>query len=184
MSNPYWAQVRPIIRGSNWAKHCRTLAEREKFCEQFAWAIPDPKSLDFVAKQLGDRAVEMGAGTGYWAAQLALHGVRVDAYDMRPRPIYYPVCTGAPVVLQRYDMPLLLCWPPYHDPMAADCLRHYRGKTLVYIGCVGAENGCNADNVFWQRLKQDWRMIATHAIERWYGCYDRIVVYQRRGRDE
>lgn len=178
--NPYWFQVRSILSANVREQQRRTLAEREAFCQRYAWAIPDPGSLAFVAAALGEKAVEMGAGTGYWAQQLKLRGVQVDAYDVRPpEQTFYPVQVGFPDVLERYTCPLLLSWPPHNDPMAADCLLYYKGDRLVYIGYIGPGNGVNADDTFWRRIRRSWRPVAERQIVQWLGCQDRIVVYER-----
>ena len=40
---------------------------RFEICRKYAWAIPDPGSVAFVAEHIGPKAVEIGAGAGYWA---------------------------------------------------------------------------------------------------------------------
>lgn len=160
-------------------RYCLTLSEREKLCQRYAWAIPDPSALRFVAKWLGSRAVEMGAGTGYWAWQLQQMGVQMDAYDVQPREqAFYPVWTGRPEDLWYFNCPLLLCWPPYNTPMASECLQHYAGERIVYVG--EPEGGYCADEAFWQRIQADWRMVACHPILRWVGINDGIMVFERK----
>jgi hypothetical protein len=51
----------------------------------YAYAIPSPETLDWVSQFCaGWPIVELGAGRGYWAAQLTLSGLTVDAYDYEP----------------------------------------------------------------------------------------------------
>jgi hypothetical protein len=51
----------------------------------YAYAIPSPGTLDWVSRFCGGRPiVELGAGRGYWAAQLASVGLSVDAYEFEP----------------------------------------------------------------------------------------------------
>uniref|UniRef100_A0A0G4GZP6 Uncharacterized protein n=1 Tax=Chromera velia CCMP2878 TaxID=1169474 RepID=A0A0G4GZP6_9ALVE len=52
------------------------------FAELFAFSVPSPKVVDALAKQF-PKIVEIGAGSGYWAAQLKNGGSRVAAYDDR-----------------------------------------------------------------------------------------------------
>ena len=57
-------------------------AERSWPCWLFAFAVPSVEALDFLAAN--GPYVEMGAGTGYWAAFLHERGVSVTAFDARP----------------------------------------------------------------------------------------------------
>lgn len=56
---------------------------RRKLVRKFSWAIPNSEAIDAIVG-LGCPVVEMGAGTGYWAALLAARGVRVQAFDQAP----------------------------------------------------------------------------------------------------
>ena len=51
-------------------------------CRLYSFATPTPQALDLLAS-LGD-IVEVGAGTGYWAAALRARGVDVLAFDIAP----------------------------------------------------------------------------------------------------
>jgi len=56
--------------------------KRRGLVRKYSWAIPNAEALDTIAS-FGP-IVEMGAGTGYWAALLRARGVRVDAFDIEP----------------------------------------------------------------------------------------------------
>lgn len=102
---------------------------RRKACTKFAWAVPSEDALEMLAKH--GPIVEIGAGTGYWAALLASRGVDIVCYDGDPPVpgainhwheedgVYYPVHTGGPEMAAKHaDRTLFLCWPPYapeHD---------------------------------------------------------------------
>jgi len=173
---------------------------REDLVWRYAWAIPDPASLAFVAAHADGGILEPGAGAGYWAWQLSQLGVTVLAYDQRPpdqipnrfhlprhrtdtaghvRPVFHPVAEGGPeVAAGGQGMTLLLCWPPYSAPFADEALRHYPGDQVVFIG--EGEGGCNADDMFFRQLDQAWEEVATHQPVQWWGIHDWITVYRRR----
>lgn len=172
--NPYWQEARHYL--GDWQL---TLLHRARLCQQYAWAIPAPETLDFVARWLGPKAVEMGAGKGYWAAQLAALGVQIDAYDLEPpEQTYYPVKRGWPGDLVSYpDCSLFLCWPPERDRMAFDCLALYPGRRLVYIG--EGKGGRTASDAFFEALEGRWQKIAEHPSVHWPGVHDAVAVYGR-----
>jgi hypothetical protein len=221
-TNPYWDIVR-TIPGSHlnydrvWQPdyiatyfdedgHIRPpeqRLDRNDVCGEYAWAIPDPASLDFVAQWCTPKAVEIGAGTGYWAWQLSQLGVDIVAYDLHPpqhdgqnhyhsprneqkdkligetRHVFYDVLPGDHLMPWNHpDRTLFLCWPPYSSNMANLCLKAYQGKRLVYIG--EQSGGCNADDAFFKRLERNWEEVATHRIIQWSGLHDYIIVYERR----
>ncbi len=210
--NPYWNEIhnkgiddiysiRSSTKRSSMASSL-LWASRHEYCGKYSWSIPDPASIAFVAEHLGAKAVEMGAGMGYYAWQLAQSGVDILCYDIAPPSIvtdnhyhsprtgryedfsgetvqtYHPVLQGTPDLLQRHaDRSLFLCWPPMSD-MATQCLEHYRGNKLVYIG--ESDGGCTADEAFFEVLEKDWTAIASHNPLQWDGIHDYIEVYERK----
>lgn len=223
--NPYWEQVRklpgedltlkydrrweprafPWPPGVPWrrGKPSDTGPGREELVRRYAWAIPDPATLAFVVAHAGPRIVELGAGTGYWAWQLAQLGLDVVAYDLHPpdqpgstyhsprdeqwrptlapRPVFHPVRRGGtPRALAHPDRTLLLCWPPYATPMATRALRAYQGDRLVYVG--EGPGGCNGDDRFHTQLDRWWREVDTHRPVQWWGVHDWVTVYDRARR--
>ena len=168
---------------------------------RLSWAIPDPLSLQFVvAYTVGfDGLVEIGAGTGYWAWQLAQRGVGVAAFDEAPpdvaenvycqddklpadrrlRTTYHPVAEGNTYAAKDFpDRALFLCWPPYGTPLAAAALAFYTGNRLIYIG--EGDGGCCADDDFFAALGKGWVEVAEHRPVQWSGLHDWITVYDRK----
>lgn len=213
--NPYWDTMRTIpgneidweyehVWSPDWTGTWRleNPIDRNELCGQYAWAIPDPDSLDFVRQHIGEHGgVEMGAGTGYWCWQLAQLGADMLAYDIAPphitgtnhyhsprnkdhsattgelRPVYFDVLPGQPEILSLYpERTLFLCWPPMSE-MAGDCLKAYQGKRLVYIG--EGDGGCTADEAFFTHLTENWQEVASHRPIQWWGIHDYITVYER-----
>ncbi|MBL7487155.1 hypothetical protein [Frankia sp. AgW1.1] len=200
VDNPYWQQVRQIPDwGQSW-DCCSTSPprrSRDDFVYHHSWAIPDPLSVKFVADNCPNGAVEIGAGSGYWAWQLAQRGVPVAAFDEAPpniaencwcqdgtlpaadrlRRLFYPVVEGNTRNAKAFpNRALFLCWPPNKTPMAAAALDFYPGNRLIYIG----DNDCCADEDFFTALAQDWVEVATHRPVQWGGMSDWITVYDRK----
>ncbi len=187
------------------------MAARFDMVPRAAWALPDPDALAYVARQLAPRAVEMGAGAGYWAWQMRLRGVDMLAYDMTPpqsgrynpfltrferdkksgrdRPIYeayasYTLVEEArPAILAAHaDRTLFLCWPPYKEPMAHGALRTYGDAGGRKVVYIGEpEGGACADNDFFVLLESAWEEVDDHPIAQWPGIHDHIYVYERLG---
>lgn len=203
--HPYWDLVRllPLDLEENrlWYSghaievewfHVPRQARREALTKRYAWSIPTPHDLTWLAAQLdGQAVVEVGAGTGYWAWQLQQTGVDVAAYDLHADeknhycdPItYHPVLRGTAEIAAVYpDRALLLCWPPYNTSMAAEALRAYEGDTVVYVGEPGG--GCTADDEFHETLEKEWHEVSRaprHVT--WWGIHDYVTLWRRGPED-
>lgn len=165
---------------------------RHPLTQKYSWAVPSGNAIKMIAKH--GPVIEIGAGTGYWAHLLRKAGVDVLAYDRAPpwmrknswhhkaRKTWTSVHYGRPNKAKKHpDRALFLCWPPYNDPMAADCLRHYTkagGETVIYVGEGGY--GCTGDEVFHDALKRDWEQAGAVMIPQWYGLHDELWVYRRK----
>lgn len=160
-----------------------TLQMRRELTPRYAWAIPSHGALDLLAGHAP--LVEMGAGGGYWAKLLRDRGVDVVAYDLAPagntwvdRAGWTHVETGGPEALVHHDdRALFLCWPPMNT-MAADCLAHYHGDTVIYVG--EPEGGCTASDDFFAALERDYRLAHTLPIPHWPSVHDALEVWSRR----
>lgn len=196
--NPYWDIVRLLPMDDTehtWREHAVEVewfrvpeaVRRDALVRRYAWSIPTPHDMAWLAGQLGGQGVvEVGAGTGYWAWQLQQAGVDVAAYDRyasrddhyREAVRYHPVATApAEVAGEHPDRALLLCWPPYNTSMAAEALRAYEGDTVVYVGEPGS--GCTADEEFHETLDKEWRQVGSaprHVT--WWGIHDYVTVWR------
>ena len=140
IENPYYSEFQSLQRNSLYA-----LQRRRELVRQFSWAVPS----DGVIYDLTNRykaIVEIGAGTGYWASLLKKAGAQVMPFDAhKPSDGHNPynhrvewesIYEGGPDVLYKIspNMSLLLCWPPYNNPMGANCLKAFKGSRVIYIG--------------------------------------------------
>lgn len=106
----------------------------------------------------------------------------VDRQQVVPgarRPIFFPVQQGSVEKLAEHpDRVLLLCWPPYDNPFAADALRAFQGDTLIYIG--EGTGGCCADDDFFDLLDEWEEVDYFREHVQWSGLRDGAGVYRRR----
>jgi hypothetical protein len=181
---------------------------RDDWTKRYAWAVPSEEALDAVAAL--SPLVEVGCGNGYWASLLRARGARVDCFDTatiykpgthgRLTHPYVPIAVGDEFrATQMYpDSTLLLCWPPYDSPMAANALRSTRAEFVVFVGEV---YGCTASDEAMQLLghgSSGWyddddeqrpseptplfHEFREIEIPRWRGMHDYVGLY-RRGRE-
>ncbi|MFD3510876.1 hypothetical protein [Nocardia sp. NPDC058666] len=188
--NPYWDVVAPVVsrdsegrRGIHGHSGKARLAYAETVLQAaYAYAIPSPETLAWVGDFTAGRTLlELGAGRGYWAGQLADRGCRVRAFDSEPpnetvNPSF-PVVSGQKAIwhqvegLEAYatadkaDAVLLLCWPPgWGDSMASDALAGFEqdgGTRLVFVG--EPQGGKTGDDAFFARLAERWELVAEDA---------------------
>jgi len=170
----------------------RQWRERRPLCHRYAWAVPSNAALAFLVP-FGP-FVEIGAGTGYWAALLTARGADVVAYDIAVAgdndhhgycavdDPFFPVRRGGVEPAGRHpDRTLFLCWPVLDEGVASGALAAYAGaggRTLAYIG--EDADGCTGDWAFHEALVREWAVLAEHAIPQWTGLHDRLTIYRRR----
>ena len=159
------------------------ITKRDKAVKEFAWAIPNQKALELLVDY--SPLIEMGAGTGYWASLVQQMGGEIISYDIKPykneqaNGQFTKVLKGGPEVLKKYpNYNLFLCWPPYNDPMAFECLNTFTGRYLIYVGEGGG--GCNGDNKFWELLCSDYKEIKIIHIPQWCCINDYLTVWKAK----
>ncbi|WP_063020318.1 hypothetical protein [Nocardia niwae] len=209
--NPYWEIVGPSvserdgrrvvdggrINGSARLGYAQTILQAA-----YAYAIPAPETIAWMVDFCGSRSVvELGAGRGYWAAQLHHAGLKVDAYDIEPpdraknvsfpgasgqRDVWHPVA-GLEAFADRLrsdaDCTLFLCWPPgWGNTMASKALAAYEdagGERVVFIG--EPKGGKTGDDDFFDGLTSRWRL-ETHDQQyvSWWNLADVAQGWVRR----
>lgn len=73
---------------------------------------------------------------------------------------------------------LMMVWPPYDDPMAANALRVFKGSKLIYIG--EGSGGCTGDDCFHDILWKEWQEVDIVCIPQWQGIHDCLYLYTRK----
>ncbi|HWE91228.1 MAG TPA: hypothetical protein VG317_17340 [Pseudonocardiaceae bacterium] len=186
--NPYWDIVAPsvfehegrrVVNGGRQTGSAR-LAYAEMILQAvYAYAIPSPETLEWVARFCdGQPLVELGAGRGYWAMQLAHAGLQVSAYDLEPpdqadnasfprtsgqRDVWHDIgglAEFAERVSSRTGHVLFLCWPPgWGNKMASQSLREFQdvgGERLIFMG--EPKGGQTGDDEFFDMLSAAWKV--------------------------
>jgi hypothetical protein len=162
-------------------------AARLALAQRFSYVVPDRTSLDML-HALGP-LIELGAGTGYWAAKLRALGTDIAAFDQAPpdgdTPNRYhaPTATWSDVrqgderaLAEHPDRALFLCWPPLFSSLG-DCLRWYSGNTVACIGDGGHRTARLSG------LNEGFEVIARHpvqALDPFPGVPPLLSVWNRR----
>ena len=206
--NPYWDAVKDKVTPGefSWEPPCIqrwrldavergldpdfVILDRQEFVSRYSWTVPDPDSVDFVAKYAENGLVDPMAGTGYWAYILEQAGVDVVSYDLHPgdNPWHLHSALHTDVIRMNAvqsvklhpDRTLLLAWPPYSETIGERTVQAYPGDRVIYMG--EGSGGCTGTDALHRRFDRRWEEIDEHIPIQWWGLHDRITVYQRRGR--
>lgn len=151
---------------------------REELVHKYSWAVPNEEALAKIASF--SPIIEIGAGTGYWAKRIVDHGGKIVAFDRHPEAHkHYNVAKGDWRAVSIYpDHTLFLCWPPYNESLAYDCLHAYKGKHIIYVG--EHDGGCTANDKFHKILEDKWETIEIIDIPQWWGIHDRVYICRRK----
>lgn len=158
--------------------------KRGRFVKEYAWALPSPDVIRaIVAFADGGTILEIGAGSGLWAHLLREAGAEIRATDVEPWDTTYTFVAqlSATEALALYPDAhvLMLCWPPYADPLGALALAVFTGDRLVYIG--EGEGGCTGDDTFHAMLSEFWEVEEPSAmLPQWPGLHDCLDLYRRK----
>ncbi|MFC4529150.1 hypothetical protein [Sphaerisporangium dianthi] len=197
-SNPYWDIVEPfvseyegrrVVDGGRAGGNARLAYAQVLLQAAYAYAIPSPQTIEWMSAFCADLPiVEMGAGRGYWAAQLSRSGLTVEAYDVEPPDkttnVSFPGAAGQvdawhPVGdlegfvsrAQTADHVLFLCWPPgWGNKMSSEALTAFEeagGERLIYIG--EPKGGKTGNDAFFDALAARWRLdsVDPHFVSWW-----------------
>lgn len=209
--NPYWDIVAPSVFENDGRRivsgvsldGCPRLAYAQMLLQAiYAYAIPSPATLEWVSQFCAGRPiVELGAGRGYWAAQLAGSGLKVDAYDSEPphttQNVSFPTAAGQQDVwyhvsdagefsgrlATQSDSVLFLCWPPgWGNTMASQALGEFEnsgGDRLVFIG--EQQGGKTGDDAFFDALSAEWKLESSDTqFVSWWNLTDAAQGWVRR----
>jgi SAM-dependent methyltransferase len=164
---------------------------------QYSWSCPTDRALDLIAEFSPRGVVEIGAGTGYWAFELARRGVNVRAYDVQPRfsmanrrrSWHRVEARDHRAVKRHQDRTLMVVWPTRGGVWAEQALRAYTGRTFIYVGPNMDSGECCATPSFHQLLADEWRLEQHMALPRLgtggvnprpMDQHDQIRVYRRK----
>lgn len=187
-ANPYWDIVSPVVSEHDGSRvvdggqsdgSARLAFAQMQLQAIYAYAIPSPETLDWMsAFATGRRVVDLGAGRGYWAAQMAAADIDVKAYDFEPpdkvenvsfpnggelAEVWHPVGDLEDFerdAAGRAGDVLFLCWPPgWGNTMASEALAAFTeagGRRLIFIG--QPRGGMTGDDAFFDALDAGWEL--------------------------
>jgi hypothetical protein len=209
--NPYWDIVAPsvfehegrrVVNGGNPEGSARLAYAQMILQGIYAYAIPSPETIEWMSTFCGDRrVVELGAGRGYWAAQMMRADIRVEAYDFEPPGMVENVSfprVGKQLdvwchvgnldefeknVAGRSDYVLFLCWPPgWGNTMASEALASFEksgGGRLIFMG--QPKGGMTGDDAFFDALSAGWELASEDAqYVSWWNLADVAQGWVRR----
>jgi hypothetical protein len=210
-SNPYWDIVGPsvsehagrrVVNGGNPEGSARLAYAQMLLQAIYAYAIPSPETLDWVSGFCeGRQAVDLGAGRGYWAAQMASAGMLVKAYDFEPpdkvENVSFPHAGHQTDVwhhvgdleefesdaADRSEDVLFLCWPPgWGNTMASEALATFEkagGRRLIFMG--QPRGGMTGDDAFFDGLAAGWELASEDTqFVSWWNLADVAQGWVRR----
>jgi hypothetical protein len=185
---------------------------RTELCSYIAWAIPNTSAIQTLLS-LGP-IIEIGAGTGYWAYILTKHGGDVIAYDMQDshegqsyRFRHSLVQNGGVEQIHQKchsHRTLLLCWPDIVEESVADdsdrgcfsldCLSHYNGTMLAYIGELGPHVvrtkkgwgdvfppcGSSSSSAFQVKLNDSFDLVTRVCLPNWPPYNSHLTIWRRK----
>ncbi|WP_280276146.1 hypothetical protein [Nocardia wallacei] len=208
-ANPYWDVVAPsvfehegrrVVNGGRSKGSARLGYAQTVLQAAYAYAIPSPETIAWLGRICEGRTVaELGAGRGYWAAQLAGTGLRIEAYDSEPpdrtENVSFVQAAGQSDIwhsvgdlndfasrLFNSDDVLFLCWPPgWGNTMASEAVAAFEaagGERLVYIG--EPKGGKTGDDAFFDALAARWDLKDEDAqFVSWWNLDDRAQFWVR-----
>lgn len=164
---------------------------RDECLQKYSFAVPNDEAIATLVKY--SPVVEIGCGLGYWAklvhdagGEIIPHDIHVNkkgmvklymSKDEYATPHTQVFKAGVEAAELHSDKALFLCWPPYNESMAHDCLQtylKYGGQTLIYIG----ENyGCTGDDAFHDLIENNMELSHSVQIPVWPGIHDCMYVY-------
>jgi hypothetical protein len=184
-----------------WRDACRSWP-----CRLYAFAAPTESAMRALRKS-ATRWLEVGAGAGYWAAQMRLSGMDVVAVDVAPpgeethndyhgsTATWHPVVRGDAAAAFRSagdkttssetlaggeeGRALFMCYPPpgFDSRMAVETLEVYKGGVLAL---VGEWDGNTADGAFASLLTKHFYLKRRAALPQWGDTAHELTVWVRR----
>lgn len=168
-------QDRDTFRGQQW------FGERQRLVEEYAWAVPTKRAIEYIA-EFGN-IIEVGAGNGYWASLIDGAGGTVEATDIDPpSETYHHIRElSADDVRSRYmdeiERSVLLVWPP-HGEGVAKTIVNGSPNNLLYVG--EPRGGCTGDEAFFDALDERYTLITKIGIPSYEGINDNLYHYARK----
>jgi hypothetical protein len=167
-------------------RYSKRFTVREQYIARFGFAVLTQRVVAAIAKY--SPLLEIGSGSGYWAHELRKAGADCVATDPGTGKYGYakngwvpyveidPI-DGVAAVAKYPNRALLIVWPDYDDPWAAEALRDFDGTTVLYVG--EGPGGCTGDEAFHELLDSRYALKEEIDIPQFDGLHDSLQVHMR-----
>lgn len=165
--------------------YIHALMGRDRVIRDFGFALPCREAIDKL-KALSP-IVEVGAGTGAWAALLAKNGADIIATDaefdtgyrfLSGRFCHVSRMNAKNAIRKWPKRNVLMIWPCYRSEWSTEAIREIKpGRTLALIS--EGEGGCVGTDSLFRNLDVRFKHIERIKIPCWYGIHDRLDIYRR-----
>lgn len=152
---------------------------RERFASEYCCAVPSPEILKLIAEQ--SPLIEVGAGNGYWAKELAQLGADVIALDtgLDFKPKYFEVSIpDTNLFKSNLHRTLLLVWPSEDLDWPRQLIADYEWSNIIYIG--EWRGGRMANNGFFDELERNYEIANLRQMPRYPGWRDSCYFFRRK----
>lgn len=152
--------------------------KRHVMCSKFTFAIPTFELLQVITKY--QPILEIGAGSGFWAALLKKNNCDIIATtindEYHPFPEKFTEIEKLPAIdaVKKYPDRTVFCSWPSIGTWTEETLPHIK-KRLILI----SENATASDK-FYDTLSEDFKQIEEHKIPEWFGIRDKFSVFERK----
>lgn len=174
-----------IDNGTHRFKNNEYESIRKKLATKYSWAVPTATAIKKIVEfSSGNKILDFGAGSGYWAALVEDYGGKVECIDNwsdpRPANLYHSVITGSYEMLKnKQDYCLMMVFPPDRRQMAIKALTKWEGKKLIYVGEPFPR--ATADPNFFAELNNGrWKMTDRIQIPQWYNLADELFLIEKK----
>jgi len=178
--------INPYLKDFHRIETVRSIEPRQELISRYSWAVPTDEAIREVVKY--SPLIEIGAGSGYWAHLIKQAKGDIICFDdfslkyderwLYSAKTWHRVYEGSVEKIGKYPQhTLLLCWPPYDEPLALDALNAYKGRYLVYIG--EGYGGCTGCTDFHDLLYKEWKEITDIYLPQYWGINDYLRILER-----
>ncbi|XP_078362177.1 uncharacterized protein LOC144646455 [Oculina patagonica] len=182
-------QVRRVL--NSWIRNVDDRSSCQTLQILFSFSVPCQQALEHILN-LKVPLISAGAGNGYWEFLLQERGADIIAFDQNtvyPADMrYIEIMDGSPSILcDHEDRALLLSWPDHEEDcsFSLDCLKHYKGNTIIHIGELFGETlsanpwGQTTSRAFQLQLGERFRCVSRVQLPNWPGHMDSLTVWSR-----
>lgn len=157
---------------------------RDRFIGEIGYGVPCREAIQACVK--ASPLLEVGAGTGFWAALIARAGGDILATDPGVMKYRFTVARHRPLVAQdgvsavqaNPDRNVLMVWPCYDENWAAQVARAMLPGRLLLLVSEGM-GGCVGDDDLFRTLDHDFTLEETIRVPVWPGIGDYMTVHRK-----